>query len=78
MGPWEIPEEIEFTSSVADELLLGCGVAHNVYQCRMIAVYESYFIYFKADVSEGGITLQDVEKMLSGIDDRMEVCLGEE
>lgn len=78
MGPWEVPSGVNSVSVSADEYQIGCGIAHNVYQCRMIATYDEYFVYFKADVSEKGITLHTVEELVRAIDDRMTECTEDE
>jgi hypothetical protein len=75
MGPWTSPTELNFQSSAADQYRLACGVASDVYQCRMIATYGEYFVFFRSYITEQGISLTTFEQLLSAIDVKMSQCL---
>jgi len=74
MGPWETPDGL-YTSSIAQNYHAACGVASHLYQCRMISTYGGYSVFFRAYVSEQGITLQKVNELLQAIDERMTQCV---
>jgi hypothetical protein len=74
MGPWEIPDGI-YASTIAQNYHAACGVASHIYQCRMISTYDGYSVFFRAEVSEQGITLQKVNELLQAIDERMTQCV---
>ena len=73
MGPWETPDRM-FISSTAQNYYAACGVAHKVNQCRMVATYGGYSVFFRAYVSDQGITLPKVNELLQAIDERMAQC----
>jgi len=73
MGPWEIPDGL-YISSLAQNYHAACGVAHKIYQCRMTATYRGYSVFFRAYVSDQGITLAKVNELLQAIDERMTQC----
>jgi hypothetical protein len=74
MGPWDIPDGM-FISSTAQNYYAACGVAHKVYQCRMVATYGEYSVFFRSYVSDKGITLPKVNELLQAIDERMAQCV---
>jgi hypothetical protein len=74
MGPWETPSKV-YSSAVADNYYVACGIVHGDYQCRLAATYGNYSVYFRADVGEEGITLQKVNEILQAIDETMAKCV---
>jgi hypothetical protein len=72
-GPWETPDTL-FISLTADNYRVGCGNEDNIYQCRLVATYGMYSVFFRTWVSEEGITLSVVNDLLKIIDDRMNQC----
>ena len=74
MGPWETPSELIYTSPIADNYYLACGIDQYEYQCRMIATYNEYSVYLKAGISQQGITYSTVGKILQVIDEQMARC----
>ena len=74
MGPWETPDGL-YISSLAQNYQMACGIDGKLYQCRMVATYGDYFVFFRAYVSEHGITLAKVNEMLQAIDERMAQCI---
>jgi hypothetical protein len=74
MGPWEAPDGL-YTSLTAQNYYAACGVASHIYQCRMISTYDGYSVFFRAEVSEQGITSQKVNELLQAVDERMTQCV---
>ncbi len=74
-GPWVTPEEITYESPIADQYHIACGPVQTEYQCRMIARYEEYYVFFFAYVSEDGLNFNHLQEMLKSIDKKMEACL---
>jgi len=72
-GPWSTPNDL-YVSSVAQDYHAACGVAGQVFQCRMVATYDGYSVLFRAEVSEQGITMSKVDELLHAIDRRMADC----
>jgi len=44
MGPWESPDGL-YISPMAENYQVACGIAHKIYQCRMIATYSRYSVF---------------------------------
>jgi hypothetical protein len=74
MGPWETPDGL-YASSTAQNYHAACGVDSHIYQCRVISTYDGYSVFFRAYVSEQGITLLKVNEFLQAIDERMTQCV---
>lgn len=74
MGPWETLDEL-YISLTAQNYRAACGIAYHIYQCRMLASYNGYSVFFRAFVSDQGITLQKVNELLQAIDERMVQCI---
>ena len=75
MGPWNTPDDL-YVSTAADNYQAACGIDHKVIpQCRMLATYDEYSVYFRADIFPDGITVEKVNQLLKAIDDRMAECL---
>jgi len=72
--PWKTPEEIRFTSSIADNYYTACGISFGYYKCRTIAVYGRYFVRLGTSISEQGITYSVYNKLLQTIDEKMLEC----
>ncbi len=75
MGPWELPKELTYSSSIASNYHLACGPAHYKYQCRMIGTYNTYFVYLKVEISEHGLNYALTENLLRAIDNNMRACI---
>ncbi len=73
MGPWWTPNDL-YISSNAQNYHAACGVDGKIYQCRMVATYGGYSVFFRAEVSEQGITMSNVNELLRAIDQRMTEC----
>lgn len=77
MGPWWTPNDL-YISSKAQNYHAACGVDGKIYQCRMVATYGGYSVFFRAEVSEQGITMSNVNDLLRAIDQRMAECTSSE
>ncbi len=73
MGPWWTPEDL-YVSSTASNYHAACGFDLNIYQCRMVATYGGYSVFFRAEASGQGITMSNVNELLRAIDQRMVEC----
>jgi hypothetical protein len=76
MGPWTTPPELDYTSAIADKYRVACGIDSGIYQCRLIATYDGYFVFFRSYVTEEGLSLSIFNQLLRAIDLRMTQCLG--
>jgi hypothetical protein len=73
-GPWETPPQVDFQSTIADNYRVACGMSIG-YQCRMIATYDKYFVFFRSYISEEGIDLLTYNNLLKRIEIRMSTCV---
>jgi hypothetical protein len=73
--PWEVPDELAYESSVADEFHYACslGVGASWPHCAYIARYDAYYVLFYAHMISGYISYADLENILEAIDERMAV-----
>ena len=69
--PFSPPPEITFQSQIADEYYFACGV-DEAPQCKMLARYRNYFVYFYFDVSieesRGGLTYPEIVTVLEALE----------
>lgn len=80
-SPWKVPEELAYESSVADRFKLACGevdVPGRHWKCKAVAQYDEYISVFVTHLSPEDMTLQDVERILAAIDERMALYLGKD
>jgi len=73
MGPWETPKDL-YLSTDADNYRASCGIVDKLFQCRLLATYDTYLVYFKADVSDQWLTISKVNEFLKAIDTQMLQC----
>lgn len=81
--PWAVPEEWSYQSPVADRFKFACGEPDFPPQlqgtvCVAVAQYDEYVSVLVTNPSPGEMTLQDVERILVAIDERMAFYLGNE
>lgn len=79
--PWDVPEEWSYQSPIADHFRFECGELDSVppeWICETIARYDEYVSVFTSELSPDYMTLEDLERILVAIDDRMAVYLGKE
>jgi hypothetical protein len=72
-SPWEVPDELSYTSSVADEFYYACSwrVGSSWPDCAYIARYDTYFSLFYTDMIPGYMNYADFEKVIMAVDERM-------
>jgi hypothetical protein len=66
---WELPTEIIFVSSTADDFFIGCG-NWIVYRCGMLAQYQEYIILFTMVVDDK-MTYSDFENIAIYLDEQI-------
>jgi len=73
---WELPPEMTFESSIADEWRLGCtaGCSTEPQYCQYIGRYGVYFVWYYAWMSDV-VTYAEFENILEDIDGRMAQCV---
>jgi len=78
LTPWEAPEELPYQSPVADQFRFGCAVIGRSYTdryrfatCQVMGQYGKYLSVFFTWVSPEGMPLEDLERILKAIDERM-------
>ncbi len=80
--PWAVPEKWSYESVVADRLKFACGeldmspVAPPRWDCTAVAQYDEFISIFATELSPDYMTLEDVERILVAIDERMAFHLG--
>ena len=70
---FSIPSEFPYISLVADQYYFACARQFGLV-CQMIARYKNYFIFMYFDMDDGrgyGLTFQEVEKILEGLDEQV-------
>jgi hypothetical protein len=79
MRGWGMPEEWSYQSAVADRFRFACGELDSVapkWTCKAVAQYDEYISVFSTELSPDYMTLEDVERILVAIDERMALHLG--
>lgn len=82
VSPWAVPEQWSYRSSVADRFKFACayvepfGSDHAILSCNALAQYDQYVSYFQAQLSH--MTLDDLERVVVAIDERMAFHLKED
>ena len=82
VSSWAQPEQWSYRSPVADRFKFACaevepfGADRAVLSCRALAQYDEYISVFGANMSH--MTLEDMERILVAIDERMAFHLGKE
>lgn len=78
---WAVPEEWSYESPVADRLKFACGevdmspLGPPRWECEAVAQYDEYVSVFHTELDPDYMTLQDVERILVSIDERMALYL---
>jgi hypothetical protein len=82
VSPFAVPEQWSYRSPVADRFKFACaevepfGEDRPVLSCEALAQYDEYISLFSAQLSH--MTLEDLERILVAIDERMALYLGED
>jgi hypothetical protein len=77
--PWAVPEGWSYESAVADRSRFACGELDAVppkWVCEAVAQYDGHISVFTSELSEEYMTLEQIESILLGIDERMALHLG--
>lgn len=72
--PWAVPEEWSYASTVADRFKFACAeldVLGLFTNCTAVAQYDEYISVFRTHVSSKYMTLEDLERVLKAIDERV-------
>jgi hypothetical protein len=81
---WAVPEEWSYKSPVADRLKFACGevdmspLGPPEWQCTAVAQYDEYVSVFHTELDPEYMTLEDVDRVLVAIDQRMTLYLGKD
>lgn len=79
--PWDVPEEWSYRSPIADHFRFECGELDSVppeWICETVAQYDEYVSVFGSRLSADYMTLEDLERILVAIDERMALHLGKD
>lgn len=79
--PWAVPEEWSYESPIADRFKFACAelvILDRFQSCKAVAQYDEYISVFRTHVSPEYMTLEDVERILKAIDERMALYLAED
>ena len=76
--PWTVPEEWSYHSTAADRFTFACGEFDFLgpkWTCKTVAQYDEYISVFRSELSPDYMTLEQLERVLVAIDDRMSLYL---
>jgi hypothetical protein len=72
--PWALPDEWSYESPVADRFKFACAevdILGSYWICEAVGQYDEFISVFYTLLSPEYMTLEDVERILVAIDDRM-------
>ena len=84
LTPWAVPEGWFYQSRAADRLKFACAqldmgpVGPPEWRCKAVAQYHGYISALNSTLSPECMTLEDLERILVAIDERMAFYLGKE
>ncbi len=67
---WQVPSNLTFSSTTADDVYLACGYWSNRYRCQMTARYQEFIIFLNADINDK-MTFGDFEKVAFYLDEQI-------
>jgi hypothetical protein len=83
VSSWAVPNQWSYESPIADRFKFGCGQldwldaeGQPLWSCTAVGQYDEYVSVFGAHMSH--MTLEDMERILIAIDDKMALHLGED
>ncbi len=79
--PWTVPDGWSYQSPVADHFKFACGETdfpHQATVCAAVAQYDEYVSVLVTHPSPDNMTLEDVERILVAIDERMALYLAKD
>jgi hypothetical protein len=75
-GEWEMPPTLNLDDLSADHYEIACGnVVSFGNRCYMIGQYNEYYVFFRADIFNHGITHELFRDLVLKIDERMSACV---
>jgi hypothetical protein len=77
VNAWKTPKELDYSSPIADDYYVACGMSGSAYVCNMLARYEEYYVLFFAQMEQGSMWYEDFQRVLLAIDTQMAICLDE-
>lgn len=67
---WSKPEELTFTSTLADDFYVSCGTLYiDDYRCGMIAQYQEFVVFFNASISDS-MSYRNFQRIIINIDEK--------
>ncbi len=76
VGLWKTPSKLQLSTLSPDRHEIACGnVISFGRRCYFIGQYEEYYVSFRADISDNGVTHEIIRDLVLKIDDRMASCL---
>lgn len=77
-GEWEVLPVSNLNDLSADQYKIACGnVVSFGKRCYLIGQYEEYYVFFRADISNDGITREMFRDLVLKIDNRMSACINQ-
>jgi hypothetical protein len=77
-GEWEVPPILNLDDLSADHYEIACGnVVSFGDRCYMIGQYNEYYVFFRADIFNDGITHELFRDLVLKIDGRMSACISQ-
>jgi len=73
-GPWKKPDDIGFTSTLADEFEYRCGLKWNTGRCTYVARYKNYLVNFGLTVDTDEFSMDNFEAGMIAIEREMAQC----
>jgi len=84
VSPWSLPEGWSYESDTADQFRFACAeiepfeLGRVVTKCRAVAQYAGFISSFSTTLEPEYMTLEELERVLAAIDDRMATYLGKD
>ena len=79
---WSRPKQWSYDSPIADRYKFACAevdiFGHSCWTCQVVAQYDEYISVFHTRLSQDYMTLEDLERILVAIDERMVLYLVKE
>lgn len=67
---WQVPSDLTFSSTTADDVYVACGYWSNRYRCQMTSRYQEYVVFLNADINDK-VTFARFEKILFYLDEQI-------
>jgi len=79
--PWAVPDEWSYESPFADRFKFACAeidILGSYWRCEAVGQHDEFISVFYTVLSPEYMTLEDVERILVAIDERMAFYLGKD